>query len=362
MTVLPAVRGVSPFLPLVVHAPHAGTHVPVIARENALDCARMRAELNRLTDWYTADLFQLPGASLCATPVSRLVVDLERYTDDTLEPRAAVGQGVIYTHDSQGQRLRPELAPEQRRQWLDHWYRPWHLQLELDVLGSLHAAPHGLPAGGCPQLSRAAIGQRRRCRSPAAGYLPGYRRQHASVAGGLCAGLVCPPGLIGCVGFSLCRLFGACGVRGGPAGPGDHGGSESRPLPATAGPGGGALVGGGLLPGESGAEYAVAGDDGAVAGFWRVWEWTALTGNQGRFNSSLLPMPCTAFVCSVAEFDGTRFLGWRCGLAKILVIRPVLRLCHGHVGDCGRLAPAASPWALPGRRCGWRGNWKCCRR
>jgi len=153
MTALPAVRGVSPFIPLVVHAPHAGTHVPVIAQENSLDCARMRAELNRLTDWYTADLFQLPGASLCATPVSRLVVDLERYTDDTLEPRAAVGQGVIYTHDSQGQRLRPELAPEQRRQWLDHWYRPWHLKLELDVLGSLqrHGAcllvdAHSFPA------------------------------------------------------------------------------------------------------------------------------------------------------------------------------------------------------------------------
>ncbi|MEQ9530820.1 MAG: N-formylglutamate amidohydrolase [Haliea sp.] len=153
MTVLPAVRGVSPFLPLVVHAPHAGTHVPAIARENLLDYARLRAELNRLTDWYTADLLQLPGASLCATPVSRLVVDLERYTDDTLEPRAAVGQGVIYTHDSRGQRLRPELAPEQRRQWLDHWYRPWHLKLELDVLGSLqrHGAcllvdAHSFPA------------------------------------------------------------------------------------------------------------------------------------------------------------------------------------------------------------------------
>lgn len=110
MTVLPAVRGVSPFFPLVVHAPHAGIHVPAIARENSLDYARLRAELNRLTDWYTADLFQLPGAALCATPVSRLVVDLERYTDDTLEPRAAVGQGVIYTHDSQGQRVRPDIC------------------------------------------------------------------------------------------------------------------------------------------------------------------------------------------------------------------------------------------------------------
>lgn len=153
MTALPAVRGVSSFLPLLVHAPHAGTHVPAIAWENSLDCARLRAELNRLTDWYTTDLFQLPGASLCATPVSRLVVDLERYTDDTLEPRAAVGQGVIYTHDSQGQRLRPELAPDQRRQWLDHWYRPWHLKLELDVLSSLqrHGAcllvdAHSFPA------------------------------------------------------------------------------------------------------------------------------------------------------------------------------------------------------------------------
>lgn len=155
MTALPAARGVAPFLPLVVHAPHAGTHVPALARETLLDSARLRAELNRLTDWYTADLFQLPGAALCATPVSRLAVDLERYTDDALEPRAAVGQGVIYTHDSQGQRLRPELVPEQRRQWLDHWYRPWHLKLELDVLASLQrhgtcllVDAHSFPA--CP--------------------------------------------------------------------------------------------------------------------------------------------------------------------------------------------------------------------
>jgi N-formylglutamate deformylase len=157
MTALPAVRGVSPFLPLVVHAPHAGTHVPVIARESLIDPDRLRADINRLTDWYTSDLFQLPGAALCATLVSRLVVDLERYTEETLEPRAAVGQGVIYTHDSQGQRLRPELAPEQRRLWLDNWYRPWHLKLELDVLGSLqrHGAcllvdAHSFPARPLP--------------------------------------------------------------------------------------------------------------------------------------------------------------------------------------------------------------------
>ncbi len=137
MTALPAVRGVSSFLPLVIHAPHAGTHVPSIVREALPDPARFQAEMNRLTDWHTADLFYLPGAALCATPVSRLVLDLERYTDDSLEPRAAVGQGVIYTHDSNGQRLRPNPSPEQRRLWLDDWYRPWHLKLELDVLGCL---------------------------------------------------------------------------------------------------------------------------------------------------------------------------------------------------------------------------------
>ncbi|MFO7550418.1 MAG: N-formylglutamate amidohydrolase [Haliea sp.] len=153
MTALPAVRGISPFLPLVVHVPHAGTHVPAIARETLLDPVRLHADLNRLTDWHGADLFQLPGAALCATPVSRLVVDLQCNSDDPLEPRVSVGQGVIYTHDSQGQRLRPQLAPEQRRQWLDHWYRPWQLKLELDVLGSLqrHGAcllvdAHSFPA------------------------------------------------------------------------------------------------------------------------------------------------------------------------------------------------------------------------
>ena len=137
MTALPAVRGIPSFLPLVIHAPHAGTQVPSIARDTLLDTADWQAEINRMTDWYTPSLFHLPGAGLCATPVSRLVVDLERFTDDAKEPRATVGQGVIYTHDSNGRRLRCELAAEERRQWLDQWYRPWHLKLELDVLTCL---------------------------------------------------------------------------------------------------------------------------------------------------------------------------------------------------------------------------------
>jgi len=129
-------------LPLVLHIPHAGTRIPRETRAAFHSLSNVIAERNRLTDWYTDELFDLPGAAHCATPISRLVVDLERFAEDHQEPRAAVGQGVIYTRASTGERLRSTPDAKERARLLDSWYRPWHLKLELDVLSQLQT--HGL--------------------------------------------------------------------------------------------------------------------------------------------------------------------------------------------------------------------------
>ena len=62
-----------------------------------------------------------------------MVVDLERYTNDSEEPNAAFGQGVIYTHNTQGEKIRKELSPRERWLLLENYYRPWHHQLSLSI-------------------------------------------------------------------------------------------------------------------------------------------------------------------------------------------------------------------------------------
>jgi N-formylglutamate amidohydrolase len=121
-------------LPMAVHIPHAGTEIPLAVREQfTVDEQRLWQEAATLTDWYTDELFHLPGIAITKTPISRLVLDSERYTDDKREPKAAVGQGVIYSHDSHGQRIRRALSPRERDWMLDNYYRPWHLHLESSI-------------------------------------------------------------------------------------------------------------------------------------------------------------------------------------------------------------------------------------
>jgi len=81
-------------LSLVIHTPHAGTTIPASERSTYTNLPAVDAELSRLTDWFTDELFAIDGAAVVSTPISRLLVDVERFIDDALEPKAAVGPGV----------------------------------------------------------------------------------------------------------------------------------------------------------------------------------------------------------------------------------------------------------------------------
>ena len=98
-------------------------------------------ELLAMTDRYTDELFSLPGASTVRFPVSRLVVDPERFVDDDAEPMAARGMGVVYTRRSDGQPLRAPLAPKDRQNLIERFYLPHHTKLTAAVGRSLEA--HG---------------------------------------------------------------------------------------------------------------------------------------------------------------------------------------------------------------------------
>ena len=67
---------------IILHLPHASTVLPKEA-VFLLDDEALAYEVDAMTDHSTDQLFTLPGAQRCVFPVSRLVVDPERFLNDT---------------------------------------------------------------------------------------------------------------------------------------------------------------------------------------------------------------------------------------------------------------------------------------
>ena len=116
--------------PVLLHVPHAGTLVPAWARTQLLlDDAQLAAEVTALTDHRT-DALALAAAERAAVrpwavvnPVSRFVVDVERFPDGR-EEMAAVGMGAVYTHGTRGARIRAD-DPAHAEALLAAYFRPW---------------------------------------------------------------------------------------------------------------------------------------------------------------------------------------------------------------------------------------------
>lgn len=144
-------RGASRPPPVIVHIPHAATEIPEDVRARfLLSEAVLERELLRMTDRYTDDLFTVPPevAMVITYAVSRLVVDPERFEDDSMEPMARKGMGVIYTSTSDGRALRPPLSPDEREALLERFYRPHHRRLAEAVNAVLAAHRHCLILDG----------------------------------------------------------------------------------------------------------------------------------------------------------------------------------------------------------------------
>jgi N-formylglutamate amidohydrolase len=117
----------------VLHIPHASTAIPPSELEQfTLTADELHAELLVMTDWFTDELFVLPAdlAESVRFPVSRLVVDPERFVDDSAEPMAQRGMGVIYERTSNGQMLRLSPDAMTRQRMIDTYYSPHHKLLE----------------------------------------------------------------------------------------------------------------------------------------------------------------------------------------------------------------------------------------
>lgn len=131
----------------IFHIPHASEVIPDHVRDTfALSSEQLRREQLRLADHYTDELFDCRSDLIGRVifPVSRLVVDPERFLDDAEEPMAVHGQGVVYTRTSQGVPLRHPLSVEARQALIDEFYVPHHRALTLAVDAALRDWGHCL--------------------------------------------------------------------------------------------------------------------------------------------------------------------------------------------------------------------------
>jgi len=125
---------------MILHIPHSSRNIPEALRgQFVLDDHALEQEAARVTDAFTDELFDYPDACRVVFEVSRLVVDVERFSHDCDEPMSRVGQGMIYTKTCTGEPLRRELSEEERRFLKSKYYVRHHELLRRAVLDDLLA-------------------------------------------------------------------------------------------------------------------------------------------------------------------------------------------------------------------------------
>ncbi|MBE3143749.1 MAG: N-formylglutamate amidohydrolase [Planctomycetes bacterium] len=115
---------------VIVHIPHASVVIPPDIRQSILFTDNeLSREILLMTDHYTDELPLAPDlARVIKAPVSRLVVDVERFRCDSDEEMAKVGMGAVYTKTHDGKNLR-RLTEESREALLTRYYDPHHQKL-----------------------------------------------------------------------------------------------------------------------------------------------------------------------------------------------------------------------------------------
>ena len=138
---------------IVVHVPHAALVIPDEARADfLLPWPEVEAEAWTSADLWTDRLAReaWPEATILEARVSRIVVDVERFEDDTAEDMARRGRGVLYTDTHLGMPLRSQLGPAQRADLLARYYRPHWADLAAAARDAVLIDLHTYPAEPWP--------------------------------------------------------------------------------------------------------------------------------------------------------------------------------------------------------------------
>ena len=94
---------------IVLHIPHASKNIPdEYLQYFSLSKKDLQFELLKMTDHFTDELFDVLGDNIhqLKFPVSRLLVDVERFEKDELEPMSKVGMGCVYEKTHEGNSLK----------------------------------------------------------------------------------------------------------------------------------------------------------------------------------------------------------------------------------------------------------------
>ncbi len=110
----------------------------------------LEVELDWLTDHYPDEMFDLRGPEFATVqfPISRFVVDPDRFKEDAKKPMAKRGQGVIHTRTTDGRQLRNPLTAAEREALLERIHRPHHTKLKQLVEEALAARGRALIIDG----------------------------------------------------------------------------------------------------------------------------------------------------------------------------------------------------------------------
>ena len=124
--------------PIIIHVPHSSPFIPPeIRKDILLSEDELESELLGMTDWYT-DEFAAIGekcGNIIKNDFSRLVVDPERFRDDSNEIMSATGMGAVYVSTSKRKPLR-KLSDRKRELLLKKYYDPYHKRFE-EIAGKI---------------------------------------------------------------------------------------------------------------------------------------------------------------------------------------------------------------------------------
>jgi N-formylglutamate deformylase len=131
----------------ILHIPHSSPIIPHEHRNKfLLNNDELQIEILRMTDWFTDELFTPSDKEYVSVryPVSRIVLDPERFEEDDKEIMASRGMGLIYIKTSDGRDLRPPPSMTERHSLMKQYYRPHHSSLLAAVKTVRENVPEAL--------------------------------------------------------------------------------------------------------------------------------------------------------------------------------------------------------------------------
>ncbi len=115
---------------MILHIPHSATYLPESFSVSSK--TDLQKEFERMTDWFTDELFDIKNVTKLVSKYSRLYCDMERYRDDKDESMAQKGMGVCYEKNSFGRKLR-DISEDEKEFIKSTVYDAHHKELERAV-------------------------------------------------------------------------------------------------------------------------------------------------------------------------------------------------------------------------------------